>query len=121
MYVKASIAVPAQAFPGESAWKLRITYSNKGSQSHISPEKRRSMPRYDAPRLLKAGRHIGTDRAIPRNSPVNYSFTSFRPEGEMVFLEYCFLNWQALKAGVVFLDQDSRLRSRRGTRIPIQW
>jgi hypothetical protein len=42
MYVKASIAVPAQAFPGESAWKLRITYSNKGSESHISTGKRAS-------------------------------------------------------------------------------
>ena len=40
MYVKGSIAVPAQAFPGESAWKLRITYSNKGSESHISTGKR---------------------------------------------------------------------------------
>ena len=39
MYVKASIAVPAQAVPGESAWKLRITYSNKGSESHISTGK----------------------------------------------------------------------------------
>jgi hypothetical protein len=46
MYVKASIAVPAQAFPGESAWKLRITYSNKGSESQISTGKRAGLQQF---------------------------------------------------------------------------
>jgi hypothetical protein len=65
MYVKASIAVLAQAFPGESAWKLRITYSNKGSESHISTGKRASLDPNNANRgLMKRGTTTATKDTV---------------------------------------------------------
>jgi hypothetical protein len=36
MYVKANTGFRRKVFPGKSAWKLRIAYSNKESESCIS-------------------------------------------------------------------------------------
>ena len=40
MYVKANTGFRRKAFPGENAWKLRIAYSNKESESCISAGER---------------------------------------------------------------------------------
>lgn len=83
MYVKAGTTVPAQAFPGESAWKLRITYSNKGSESHISTGKRacRQLFRYSrmvgnskvtCPKSVVSGLAVTrAEREAPTREPFN--------------------------------------------------